>query len=136
MARSPRIWRIFYDKEENCIEALSDSEGLVRFQFTREGIFDRVPEDLARTTQVHTEGGAPATPCSPSSATESIHAQPTQSTPLSAPEATSIPIDSTLSPTATTFIPAAKRQRMARTTQVHMVPRGGTSNPLFTIDRN
>ena len=24
VARLPRIWRIFYDKEENCIEAMSD----------------------------------------------------------------------------------------------------------------
>ena len=31
VARLPRIWRIFYDEEENCIEAMSDSEGLVRF---------------------------------------------------------------------------------------------------------
>ena len=27
VARSPRIWRIFWDSKENCIEAVSDSEG-------------------------------------------------------------------------------------------------------------
>ena len=27
--RSPRIWRAFYDEDENCIEVLSDEEGLI-----------------------------------------------------------------------------------------------------------
>ena len=62
VARPPRIWCIFYNEEENCIEALSDSEGLVRFQFTREGIFDRVSEDLARRTPIHTKGGGTCNP--------------------------------------------------------------------------
>ena len=28
VTRSPRIWRFFYDREENCIEAVSDEDGL------------------------------------------------------------------------------------------------------------
>ena len=132
VARSPRIWRIFYDEEEDCIEALSDSEGLVRFQGTRDGIFDRVPEDPARTTRIHTEGEAPATPCSPSNASESFHAQSKQPAPSSASRTATTPIDSTLSPTATTFIPATQRQRSAHSSTLPPAASASIPSPPAT----
>ena len=32
---SPRIWRVLYDIDENCIEVMLDEEGLVRYDFLR-----------------------------------------------------------------------------------------------------
>ena len=32
VARSPRIWRIFYGREGNNVEAVSDTEGLIVYQ--------------------------------------------------------------------------------------------------------
>ena len=33
VAASPRIWRVFYDEEENCMEVLSDTEGLLKYRY-------------------------------------------------------------------------------------------------------
>ena len=52
----PRIWRVFYDEDKNCIEALSDTVGLVRFQQDRGRWFVRA-EELADGTP----RGCPAT---------------------------------------------------------------------------
>ena len=40
---SPRIWRVFYDKDENYIEVMSDEEGLVQYDFEERSTFKRVP---------------------------------------------------------------------------------------------
>ena len=40
---SPRIWRVFYDKDENCIEVMSDKEGLVQYDFEARRRFKRAP---------------------------------------------------------------------------------------------
>ena len=41
VARSPRIWRVFYDQDENCVEVLSDEEGLIRCDQVRGRTFRR-----------------------------------------------------------------------------------------------
>ena len=40
---SPKIWRVFYDKDKNCIEVMSDEEGLVQYNFEARRRFKRVP---------------------------------------------------------------------------------------------
>ena len=32
VATSPQIWRVFYDEEENCMEVLSDTEGVIKYK--------------------------------------------------------------------------------------------------------
>ena len=41
VAKSPRIWRVFYDRDQNCVEVLSDEEGLIRCDHDRGRTFRR-----------------------------------------------------------------------------------------------
>ena len=56
VAALPRIWRVFYDKEDNCMEVLSDAEGLLRYKYgaTRtfyrcQTVADGVPQGVPAT---------------------------------------------------------------------------------------
>ena len=35
VAASPRIWRVFYDELDNCMEVLSDTEGMIKYKQDR-----------------------------------------------------------------------------------------------------
>ena len=56
MAASPRIWRVFYDEEDNCMEVLSDTEGLLKYRYGSTRTFykfqteaDGVPQGVPAT---------------------------------------------------------------------------------------
>ena len=56
VAASPRIWRVFYDEDENVMEVLHDEKGLIRYEYDSTRQF--------RHPQVDAEGvpcGVPAT---------------------------------------------------------------------------
>ena len=56
VAASPRIWRVFYDKDENVMEVLDDKKGLIRYEYDSTRRF--------RNPQIDPEGvptGVPAT---------------------------------------------------------------------------
>ena len=55
-AESPRIWRTFYDEEENRIEVLSDERGVVYFEYGERGRFVERDSDNTATPR-----GIPAT---------------------------------------------------------------------------
>ena len=56
VARSPRIWRFFYDREENCIEAVSDKDGLIRYDKESGSRFVKAQENIGNAPR-----GVPAT---------------------------------------------------------------------------
>lgn len=56
VAALPRIWRVFYDKDNNCMETMSDTEGIIKYEFQSTRRFTRV-----ETTVNATPKGALAT---------------------------------------------------------------------------
>ena len=62
VASSSRIWRVFWNKEEVCLEVLSDTEGLIRFQHEEgrnyvraDAVEDGVPRGLPATAVAMSE---------------------------------------------------------------------------------
>ena len=56
VARSPRIWRIFWDSEGNNVEAVSDTEGLIIYHNDRGREYFRARDNVAASPK-----GVPAT---------------------------------------------------------------------------
>ena len=54
--RSPKIWQLLYNKEENCIEFMSDKEGFIRYEYEAHRRFT-----WAQTTPNAEPKGMPAT---------------------------------------------------------------------------